>query len=402
MKYVILQGDGMPDHKLSQLENKTPLQVANTPNLDFIAQSAEIFGMAKTIPDPLPPGSDVGNLSVLGYDPMIYYTGRSPLEAASIGVKLKPADVTLRCNLVTLKEVKGEMIMEDYSAGHITTPEAHEILIDIKKELEEDGLIFHPGVSYRHLLVWENGNADITTTPPHDISEKAIDGYMPSGNGSDKLNKLIIKSRKILEKHPVNIKRVNEGQNPVSSIWLWGQGTAPEMPTLEMLYGITGSVISAVDLVKGIGHYAKMKIIDVPGATGYLDTNYEGKVDYALDSLNEVDLTMIHIESTDETGHVGKAELKIQAIEDFDERVVGRVLEGIKNFGNYRILVMSDHPTPIDLRTHVNEPVPFAIFDSSDTTIKNSSFLYTEESADSTRVFIEEGWKLMGMLLKKN
>ncbi|MGI9535041.1 MAG: cofactor-independent phosphoglycerate mutase [Thermodesulfobacteriota bacterium] len=402
MKYIILQGDGMPDHKLPELGNKTPLEVAKTPNLDFIAQSADIFGFAKTIPDSLPPGSDVGNLTVLGYDPMVYYTGRSPLEAASIGVSLKPTDVTLRCNLVTLKDENGKTIMEDYSAGHITTSEAHEILIDIKNELEQDGLIFHPGVSYRHLLVWENGNKDIKTTPPHDISEKVIDDYIPSGPGTDKLNELIIKSQLILKDHPVNIRRIKEGQNPVTSIWLWGEGTAPEMPTLEQLYSITGSVISAVDLVKGIGHYAKMKVIDVPGATGYLDTNYEGKVDYALNSLNEVDLTMIHIESTDETGHVGKAELKIQAIEDFDKRVVGRVLEGVKKYKDYRILVMSDHPTPIDLRTHVNEPVPFAILDSGDETIKNSSFVYTEDSAASSGVFIEEGWKLMGMLLKKS
>ena len=402
MKYVILQGDGMPDHKLPELEGKTPLEAAKTPNLDFIARSAEIFGMARTIPEPLPPGSDVGNLAVLGYDPMVYYTGRSPLEAASIGVNLKPGDVTLRCNLVTTREENNKTIMEDYSAGHITTPEAHEILRDIKKELEEDGLTFHPGVSYRHLLVWENGNRDIETTPPHDIPGKAIDEYIPSGAGTDKLNELITKSRKILEDHPVNIKRIKESRNPVSSIWLWGQGTAPDMPALEELYGIKGSVISAVDLVKGIGHYAKMDIIDVPGATGYLDTNYEGKVDYALKSLEDVDLTMIHIEATDETGHVGKAELKIQAVEDFDGRVVGRVLEGIKKYNDYRILVMSDHPTPIDLRTHVNEPVPFAILDSSDETMKNSSFAYTEDSAYSSGVYIEEGWRLMGMLLKKS
>jgi len=402
MKYVILQGDGMPDHKLPELDGKTPLEVADTPNLDFIAKSAEIFGLAKTIPDPLPPGSDVGNLSVLGYDPMLYYTGRSPLEAASIGVNLGPTDVTLRCNLVTLKEENGKTIMEDYSAGHITTDEAREVLRDIKNELEESGLTFHLGTSYRHLLVWKNGNKDIKTTPPHDISEKIIDEYMPTGTGTEKLKELMVKSRTILKDHPVNIKRLKEGLNPVSGIWFWGQGTAPDMPTLEDLYGIKGSVISAVDLVKGIGHYANMDIINVPGATGYLDTNYEGKVDYAMDSLNEVDLTMIHIESTDETGHVGIAELKIQAVEDFDKRVVGRVLESIKKFGDYRILVMSDHPTPIDLRTHVNEPVPFAILDSSDQNIKNSSFTYTEDSAATSGVYIDQGWKLMGKLLNRD
>jgi 2,3-bisphosphoglycerate-independent phosphoglycerate mutase len=399
MKYVILQGDGMPDHPLPELGGKTPLEAANTPNLDRIAKSAIKFGMVKTIPDNLPPGSDVGNLTVLGYNPNLYYTGRSPLEAASIGVPLKDGDVTLRCNLVTLAQGSGGLIMEDYSSGHITTEEARAIILDLKKELDEKNLTFFPGVSYRHLLVWSGGNMDIHTTPPHDISGKGIDAYIPSGDGTEKLNEMIERSREILKDHPVNKKRIAEGKNPATSIWLWGQGVAPDMPSFEELYGLTGSVISAVDLVKGIGYYAKLRVIDVPGATGYLDTNYEGKVDYALDSLEEVDLTMIHIESTDETGHVGKAELKIQAIEDFDGRVVGRVLEGIKRFGDYKILVMSDHPTPIDLRTHVNEPVPFAIYSSEDESIKNDSYVYTEKSAGTSPVFIHEGWRLLGMLV---
>ena len=401
MKYVILQGDGMPDHKLPELGNKTPLETANTPNLDYIAKRAETFGMAKTIPGGLPPGSDVGNLAVLGYDPTVYYTGRSPLEAASIGVELFPGDVTLRCNLVTLGKEDGNTIMADYSAGHITTEEATELINAVKNELDEEGMIFHPGISYRHLLVWSGGNKDVTTTPPHDISGKSIDPHIPAGAGSEKLINLIIKSREVLKDHPVNKKRIERGENPATSIWLWGEGTAPEMPTLEELYGITGSVISAVDLVKGIGHYAKMNVIDVPGATGYLDTNYEGKVDYAIESLNSCDLTMIHIESTDETGHVGKAELKVQAVEDFDKRVVGRVLEKIKAFKDYRILVMSDHPTPIDIRTHTSDPVPFAILDSSDDSVKNEGHVYTEDSASNSETFIDDGWKLMGMLLNK-
>lgn len=401
MKYVILQGDGMPDHKLPELGNKTPLEVADTPNLDYMAQASQQFGMAKTIPDSLPPGSDVGNLTVLGYDPMVYYTGRSPLEAASIGVELGPKDVTLRCNLVTLKEKDGTTIMEDYSAGHISTEESTAIINDLKAELEEEGFVFHPGISYRHLLVWSNGNYDINTTPPHDISDKPVTPHLPGGSGTEKLNEFIEKSQKFLETHPVNIKRIENGQPPANSIWLWGQGTKPDMPSFEKLYGVTGSVISAVDLVKGIGHFAGMQVINVPGATGYLDTNYKGKVDYALKSLNDVDLTMIHIEATDETGHVGKAELKIHAIEDFDKKVVGPVLEGIKEFRDYRILVMSDHPTPIDIRTHTNEPVPFAILDSKDLSIKNGSYKYTEDSASSSDIFITEGWKLLGMLLNK-
>ncbi len=399
MKYVILQGDGMPDHLLPELGGKTPLEAANTPNLDKIAKCAIKFGMVKTIPDPLPPGSDVGNLTVLGYDPMVYYTGRSPLEAASMGVELGPTDVTLRCNLVTLADDNGHTIMEDYSAGHITTEEAEQIINDLKSELEEDNLKLHPGISYRHLLVWSGGNKEIVTTPPHDISGKEITAYFPTGEGSQKLKELIDKSRDILKDHPVNKKRIEEGKNPATSIWLWGQGVAPTMPTFKELYGLTGSVISAVDLVKGIGKYAGLDVIDVPGATGYLDTNYEGKVDYALESLNEVDLTMIHIESTDETGHVGDAKLKIQAIEDFDGRVVGRVLDGIKKFGDYKILVMSDHPTPIDLRTHVNEPVPYAIYSSEDESVKNDSYVYTEKSAVLSEEYVNSGWKLVSMLI---
>jgi 2,3-bisphosphoglycerate-independent phosphoglycerate mutase len=399
MKYVILQGDGMPDHLLPELGGKTPLEVANTPNLDKIAKCAVKFGMVKTIPDPLPPGSDVGNLTVLGYDPMVYYTGRSPLEAASMGVELGTTDVTLRCNLVTLATENGITIMEDYSAGHISTEEARELILDLKSELEEDNLKLHPGVSYRHLLVWSGGNKDIYTTPPHDISGKDIATHLPSGEGAQKLNELIERSREILKNHPVNKKRIEERKNPATSIWLWGQGVAPTMPSFKELYGLTGSVISAVDLVKGIGKYAGLDVIDVPGATGYLDTNYEGKVDYALNSLEEVDLTMIHIESTDETGHMGDAKLKIQAIEDFDGRVVGRVLDGIKKFGDYKILVMSDHPTPIDIRTHINEPVPFAIYSSADENVKNNSFVYTEKSASESDVYVNEGYKLISMLI---
>lgn len=402
MKYVILQGDGMPDHKLAELDGRTPLEVADTPNLDYISKKADLFGMVKTIPDSLPPGSDVGNLTVLGYDPMKYYTGRSPLEAASIGVELQPTDVTLRCNLVTLSNENGSEVMKDYSAGHITTEEAHELIKDIKKRLDGNGFEFHPGISYRHLLVWNKGNKEVKTTPPHDISSKEINSHLPKGKGSELLLELMHKSKDIFRDHPVNKKRVDEGNNPVTSIWLWGQGVAPKMPSYDELYGLSGSVISAVDLVKGIGYYAKLDVIDVPGATGYLDTNYEGKVEYALDSLNDVDLTMIHIESTDETGHAGDAKLKIQAIEDFDKRVVANVLEGIKKFGDYRILVMSDHPTPIDIRTHINEPVPFAIYSSSATKMINENYVYTEDCAANSGTYIEEGWKLLGMLISKH
>jgi 2,3-bisphosphoglycerate-independent phosphoglycerate mutase len=402
MKYLILQADGMPDHPLPELGNKTPLEVAHTPNLDRFAQTAIQFGLVKTIPNGLPPGSDVGNLSVLGYNPIKYYTGRSPLEAASIGVELADSDVSLRCNLVTLTESDGKSVMEDYSAGHISTEEAKEIIIDLKRGLETEKIRLFPGVSYRHLLVWSNGNANIKTTPPHDISGKDVSAYFPSGDGAEIHKELIEKSKEILRDHPVNKKRIEEGKNPATSIWLWGQGTAPNMPKFNQLYGIEGAVISAVDLVKGIGVYAGLQVIDVPGATGYLDTNYQGKVDYALRALDEVDLVMIHIEATDETGHEGKADLKIQAIEDVDTRVLKNVLEGITRFKDYKILILSDHPTPIDIRTHVNEPVPYAICASKDMDIKDHSLSYTEKFASKTNVYIEDGWKLMSIFLEIN
>ncbi len=402
MKYLVLQGDGMPDHKLPELGGRTPLEAANTPNLDDIAKRAEIFGAAKTIPDPLPPGSDVGNLAVLGYDPTKYYTGRSPLEAASIGITLGETDVAVRCNLVTLAEKNGRTIMEDYSAGHITDDDAAGIVADLKKEFDGEEFSLSQGVSYRHLLLWRAGNSSIRTTPPHDISGKEITPWLPSGAGAEKLLSLMEKSRRILKDHPVNAKRRAEGKNTADSIWLWGEGTRPDMPSLFKLYGITGSVVSAVDLVKGIGIFAEMEVIEVPGATGYLDTNYAGKVSGAIDSLQRVDLAMIHIEATDETGHVGDAHLKIQAIEDFDQKVVGPALAGMEQFSEYRVLVLSDHPTPIDLRTHTNEPVPFAILSSSNREARrDESLVYTEDCAAASGVFVEEGWKLMGSLIGK-
>lgn len=399
MKIVIIQGDGMPDHPIPELGNKTPLEAAKTPNMDELARRG-LFGMVKTIPDGLPPGSDVGNLSVLGYNPKLYYSGRSPLEAASMGVNVEETDVTFRCNLVTLKDSDGKTVMEDYSAGHISTEEAREIILDIRKDLEKEGEInFYPGVSYRHLMVWHGGIDRMKTTPPHDISGKGILPYLPNGEGADKLKRLIDNSKELLRNHPVNKKRLKQGKNPATSIWLWGQGRAPKMPKFRELYGIEGAIISAVDLVKGIGVYAGLQVIDVPGATGYLDTNYQGKVDYALRALDEVDLVMIHIEATDETGHEGKADLKIRAIEDLDSRVIRPVLEGIKRFDNYKILLLSDHPTPIELKTHINEPVPFAIFSSKDRSVKDSSSVFSEKSASKTGLFVDEGWKLMGMLL---
>lgn len=392
----------MPDHPVPEFDGKTPLEQADTPNLDDLSRRG-LFGLASTIPQELPPGSDVGNLSVLGYDPRKYYTGRSPLEAASMGIELGPNDVSYRCNLVTLEENGQAAVMRDYSAGHISTEDANALITTIKEELGTEEIDFFPGISYRHLMLWHGGTDGVTTTPPHDISDKDSNPFLPSGEGSEKLLELIYRSREILKDHPVNLKRVDEGKLPATSIWLWGAGRAPKMPTFYELYGLTSSVISAVDLVKGIGVYAGMRVIEVPGATGYIDTNYEGKVEYALKELEEVDLVMIHIESTDETGHEGKPELKKRAVEDFDSRVVGPVLAGLKEkFESYKVMVLSDHPTPLDIKTHINEPVPFCIFDSDHSAVIDPARVYTESCAKSTGTFVDEGWKLMGMLLDRS
>ena len=361
MKYIILLGDGMPDYPIDELGGKTPLEYAKTPNMDFIAKNGTV-GCVKTIPDGFPPGSDVSNLSILGYDPAKYYTGRAPLEAASIGVKLSPTDIAFRCNLVTLKPTDSELIMDDFSAGHISTEEAKELISAIDKKLGTEEIKFYPGVSYRHLMVWKNGSSDLKLTPPHDISSKNIKSYIPQGDRANILTELMNSSQMVLSNHKINKDRKNNGKNPANSIWLWGHGKAPTMPTLKERFNLTGSIIAAVDLMKGIGIYAGLTPIDVPGATGYIDTNYEGKADYALNELKEKDFVYLHVEAPDEAAHSGSLKNKIKAIEDFDKRVVGRILEGIKKFKEYRILVVSDHPSPISIKTHSSENVPFAIY----------------------------------------
>lgn len=361
MKYIILLGDGMPDYPIKELGDKTPLEYAKTPNMDFIAKNGTV-GCVKTIPDGFPPGSDVSNLSILGYDPAKYYTGRAPLEAASIGVKLSPTDIAFRCNLVTLKPTENELIMEDFSAGHISTEEARELISELDKKLGTDEIKFYSGVSYRHLMVWKNGSSNLKLTPPHDISGKNIKSYIPQGDRANILTELMNSSQMVLSNHKINKERKNNGKNPANSIWLWGHGKAPAMPTLKERFNLTGSIIAAVDLMKGIGIYAGLTPIDVPGATGYIDTNYEGKADYALKELENKDFVYLHVEAPDEAAHNGSLKNKIKAIEDFDERVVGRILEGIKKFKEYRILVVSDHPSPISIKTHSSERVPFAIY----------------------------------------
>ncbi len=390
MKYIVLVGDGMADYPVPELGDLTPLQAANIPNMDFIAKHGRC-GVARTVPDNMPAGSDVANLSILGYDPAKYYSGRGPLEAASIGVTLSKNDIAFRCNLITEKDG----MLADYSAGHISSEEAHILIEAIDRELG-NSCKFRAGVSYRHLLVTEKGE-EAQCTPPHDVVGQSIDDVLPKGKDSEILIDLIMASRPILESHEVNMKRKKNGKAPANLIWPWGQGKAPSMPFFRSSYGISGSIISAVDLLKGIGKYAGLEIVDVPGATGYLDTNFTGKAAYALKSLEERDFVLVHVEAPDEAGHLGNIEAKIKAIEDFDEKVVGGILNEAGRFGDYRIMVLPDHPTPVSMKTHTREPVPFAIYSSSESADYVDRF---DESAAKEGIFgLVEGYGLMRLLI---
>jgi len=354
MKYVILLGDGMADHPIDSLGGKTPLQAANKPNMDLIACHGRT-GLVRTVSEGLIPGSDVANLSVLGYAPHKYYSGRAPLEAASMGVHLAKDDIAFRCNFVTVTNG----LMEDNSAGHITSAEGAE-LIQSLMPLMPGGRLY-PGVSYRNLLVLKAG-AEAVCTPPHDIMDQPFEDHLPRGKDSELLIELMEAARPVLASHPVNKKRIAEGKRPANMIWLWGQGSAPSMPTFQERFGLRGAMISAVDLLKGIGTYAGLEVINVPGATGDIDTNYAGKVEAALEALKHLDFVYLHIEAPDEAGHEGDVELKVKAIELFDQNVVGPVIRGLKESGeDWRVLLLPDHATPICLRTHTREPVPFAM-----------------------------------------
>lgn len=392
----MLLGDGMSDEKMAQLGGKTPLQAANTPHMDYMAKRGRI-GLVRTVPPGLPPGSDVANLSVFGYDPRSCYTGRSPLEAASMGIQLDPDDVAFRINLVNLAPRATTLLMLDYSAGHISTEEGRELVIALQKELSNDEFQFYPGISYRHLLVWKGGNENISATPPHDITGQSILDYLPKGEGADKLINLMNASQLVFHNHPQYKKRLEAGKIPANSAWFWGQGKAPLMETYSAKFGLSGAVISAVDLVRGIGVYAGLKIIKVPGATGYIDTNYLGKAEAALAALEEVDYVYLHVEAPDEASHSGNLEHKLQAIEDFDAKVVGVVMEGIKKFGDYRILCTPDHPTPVTRMTHTSDPVPFILY-GGEQEEKSGVAGYDEDSAQASGLFVAEGFRLMEMM----
>lgn len=363
MKYIVLVGDGMAGRPLKELGNKTCLQKARTPNMDRLAAEGEV-GTARTIPGGFEPGSDVANLSILGYDPKKFYTGRAPIEAEYRKITLGPNDVAFRCNLVTVSaplDIPGT-VMEDFSAGHITTGEASGLIRFINKKLGKRDMTFHAGVSYRHLMIWKNGRDRITCTPPHDITGRKVAGHLPAGKGAEVLKSLMKESRDLLLSHPVNKKRIRRGLSPASSIWFWGQGKKLVVPKFRNKYGLKGSLISAVDLTKGLGICAGFENINVRGATGYIDTNYTGKANAALRALKTCDFVYVHVEAPDEAGHNGDIRAKIQAIEDFDAKVVGTIMRGIRKFGDYRMLVLPDHFTPIKARTHTPEPVPFVLY----------------------------------------
>ena len=400
---MVLLCDGMADTPCPSLDNKTPMELAKKPLIDRLA-SRGTMGMCRTVAAGLKPGSDVANLSVLGYDPTVSYTGRSPLEAASIGIDLKDTDVTLRCNLVTLSDEEdfSARTMVDYCAGDISTAEAAEIIKTVDEKLGNDIYKFYSGVSYRHCLVVENGTTDLgEMTPPHDISGRVIGDYISSSPNAAPLIELMKKSYAILRDHPVNIERIKKGLRPANSIWLWGEGTKPVVENFKNKNGVSGCIISAVDLLKGIGKCADMTVPEVEGATGYLDTNFEGKANAGIEAFkNGCDLVYLHFEAPDECGHRGECANKVKSIEAIDNRALSLLLDYLEGCGDdFRILVMPDHPTPLDTKTHSAAPVPFLIFDSRNDS--ENALPFTEQNARKSGVFIEHGPSIMDILLER-
>lgn len=403
MKYLVMLCDGMADEPNEALGNSTPMEKANKPCMDSLAAKAEV-GIVKTVAEGLKPGSDVANLSVLGYEPAVYYSGRSPLEAASIGIDLKDTDVTLRCNLVTLSDEEDyeKKTILDYCADDISSEEAKILIEYIQEKLGNDKFRFYPGVSYRHCLVWSNGNPHPgVLTPPHDITGKVITDYIPKGEAVDELYDLMKKSYDLLKDHPVNKARIARGKRPANSIWLWGEGTKPLLDNFSEKFGKKGSMISAVDLLKGIAICAGMNSVDVEGATGYLDTNFDGKCKAAIEEFKKgADLVYIHVEAPDECGHRGEIENKVKAIEMIDEHILAPVVEFLRGYDDFAVLVCPDHPTPLSIRTHTSTPVPYLIYDSKNE-VDSGVKVFCEKEARETGNYIEKGFTMMNYFLTK-
>lgn len=396
MKFIVLVADGMADYPIPELEGKTPLAVARTPNMDYLAENGEI-GMASFVPNGMTPGSDVANLSIFGYDPYKYYAGRGPLEAINLGIDLKENEVAFRCNLITV----AKDVLVDYSAGHISSKEAQVIIKFINERLADKDIRFYPGVSYRHIMViskQREGLLELKCTPPHDIIGKKFQDYLPRGKYNKIIIELMEKSNKILNTHEINQVRLDLKENPANMIWLWGQGKKIDLPFFKEKYGIEGSVISAVDLIKGIGRSIGLEPVNVPGATGYYDTNYEGKAAYAINSLKKKDFVFVHVEAPDEAGHNADLRAKITAIENFDKFIVGKMLETFKKDKNVRIMVLSDHPTPISLKTHTADPVCIEIYGQGIT--PDEFKFFNEALAKNSSLRFNKGYELMDYFIK--
>lgn len=397
MKYVVLLCDGMADTPCPALNGQTPMEAAHKPNMDALAAKAEV-GRVRTVPDGLAPGSDVANLAVMGYDTRECYTGRSPLEAANIGVELADDDVAFRCNLVTLSDEEdytGKTIL-DYCAGDIHTADADPIIRTIQEQLGGGNFDFYTGTAYRHCMVWHGGKTELgKITPPHDITGKKIAGYLPSHPDAAPILDLMRRSVDILRDHPVNRQRIEKGLPPANAIWLWGQGKRPQLQNFLERFGLKGSVVSAVDLLKGIGRLAGMHVCEVPGATGYIDTNYTGKTQAALQELKDgQDYVYIHVEAPDECGHRGEVQNKVKAIEDIDRLILGPLLKELPALGDYTLMVLPDHPTPLDIRTHVATPVPYLLYRSNAEQDSGVS-IFSENTAAQTGIYVDPGYTLI-------
>ncbi len=402
MKYIVLLCDGMADYPVEALGNKTPLEYAKTPGMDSIVPHSEV-GLAKTVPDGMSPGSDVANLSVIGYDPACYYTGRSPLEAANMGIDLGVNDVAMRCNLVTLSDEPEfhDKTMVDYCAGDISTAEAKELILAVQKALGTEVFSFYPGVSYRHCLVWKDGTVNIgTLTPPHDISGKVIGEYLNTSEVAQPLLAMMKASNAVLQDHPVNLKRIQEGKRPATHIWLWGQGSKPQLSNFTQKTGLKGTVISAVDLLKGIARCSDMQVIDVEGATGYIDTNFDGKAKAAIDALKQgQDYVYIHVEAPDECGHRGEMENKVKSLEIIDQKILIPLLEQVKELDDFTLLIMPDHPTPLSIMTHCSDPVPYLLYRSNQWVDGPKEF--NEKTAKASGILIEKAHTLIDRMIQQ-
>lgn len=401
MKYLVLLCDGMADYPVEELGNKTPMGASFTPSMDKLAKASGI-GLVKTVADNMKPGSDVANLAVLGYDPQVYYSGRSPLEAGSIGIDMKPTDVSFRCNLVTLSDEENyeDKTILDYCADDISTEEARVLVEYLAEHFNNDEFKLYSGVSYRHCLIWDNGTMDVgTLTPPHDITGKPIKEYIPAHKNAAKLYDMMKKSYDILKNHPVNQARIARGKRPANSMWFWGEGVRKALMPFEEKYGLKGSMISAVDLLKGIGKFSGMNVVEVQGATGYIDTNFEGKAKAAIDEFEKgQDFVYIHLEAPDECGHRHEIENKKKSLELIDEKVLTPVLEALEKYDDYKVLIMPDHATPLALKTHTNDPIPFLMYHKKNEISGCEEF--TEETAKSTGEYVENGHELLKMFIE--